>query len=336
MFRSTVTGRICKQLALALCGTLSIAWVRAAPIASPGPVVIAPGVWMIPGGMLANREPDGNSVIFETPAGLAVVDTGRHQWHRDAILSLARVQKKDIVAIVNSHWHLDHVSGNPMLRAAYPHLMVYASDAIDEALTGFLASSAKESGRYLGDPQIPAGLRDDVRMDVSTIQNGAALKPDVVITTSGLNDIGGRPLRVRLAKNAATAGDVWLYDERVRVAVLGDLVTLPAPFLDTACPDGWELALAKISSTPFKTAIPGHGAPMSHPQFVQYRQAFETFIDCARSAAPKRECATVWANSVQPLLGPDSRALRGASETATYYVDVLRANGGHSKYCPVR
>jgi glyoxylase-like metal-dependent hydrolase (beta-lactamase superfamily II) len=288
---------------------------------------------MIPGGMLASHEPDGNSVIFEAPAGLVVVDTGRHEWHRDAILSFARVRKKNIVAIVNSHWHLDHVSGNPALRTAYPHLTVYASGAIDEALTGFLASSAQESGRYLDDPQIPEELRDDIRGDLLTIQNGAALKPDVVITTSGMMAMGGRVLKINLAKDAATAGDVWLYDDKNQVAALGDLVTLPAPFLDTACPDGWKIALAQIASTPFKVAIPGHGAPMTHPQFLLYRQAFETFIDCSHAATPKEECASRWANSIQPLLAPNLPMGRGAKETAIYYVDMLRANGGRSKYC---
>jgi len=324
------------QLALAVLGTLSVVWACATPITSPAPLGVAPGVWMIPGGTFANREPDGNSAIFEAPAGLVVVDTGRHQWHRDAILSLARVQKKNIVAIVNSHWHLDHVSGNPALRAAYPHLTVFASGAIDEALTGFLAVSAQESGRYLDDPQISEDLRDDIRRDLLTIQNGVALKPDVVITTSGMVAMGGRVLQVNLAKDAATAGDVWLYDDENQVAALGDLVTLPAPFLDTACPDGWKIALAQIASTPFKIAIPGHGAPMTHPQFLLYRQAFDAFIDCAHAATPREECATRWANSIQPLLASNSSKGQGAKETAINYVDMLRSNGGRSKYCQSR
>ena len=130
---------------------------------------------------------------LQAPAGLVVVDTGRHAWHREAILSLARVQKKEIVAIVNTHWHLDHVSGNAGLRAAYPGLRVYSSDAVDGALTGFLPASAKESAAYLDDPTIPQEMRDDLRGDLRTIENGAALKPDVVISASGLMTLGVWP-----------------------------------------------------------------------------------------------------------------------------------------------
>ena len=288
---------------------------------------------MIPGGILPNREPDGNSVIFEAPDGLIVVDTGRHDWHREAILSLARTLNRKVVAIINSHWHLDHVSGNPALRAAYPELRVYASNGIDRALTGFLASSAKEEAGYIDDPRVPVETREDIRGDISTIKNGAALRPDIVIAASGPLTIGGRTLSLNLAENAATAGDVWLFDEKSHVVVLGDLVTLPAPFLDTACPDGWNTALGHVAATTFKTAIPGHGAPMTHAQFLLYREAFGAFIDCAASATPKDKCASHWANSVQPLLAQGSQEGQRAKEIAAYYVDMLRANGGRSKYC---
>ncbi len=73
------------------------------------------------------------------------MDTGRHVWHRQAILDFAKAQGKPIAAIVNSHWHLDHVSGVPPSAPPYPGPKVYASGAIDEALTGFLAKSAAES-----------------------------------------------------------------------------------------------------------------------------------------------------------------------------------------------
>jgi glyoxylase-like metal-dependent hydrolase (beta-lactamase superfamily II) len=286
--------------------------------------------------MIANREPDGNSVIFEVPEGLVVMDTGRHEWHRQAILELAHAQQKPIVAIINSHWHLDHVSGNPALRAEYPGLQVYASDAIDRALIGFLASSAKEAASYINDPRIPKEMRADIRADVLTIQNGAMLRPDVVIRASGSANIGGQVFNINLARDAATNGDVWLYDEKSGVAALGDLVTLPAPFLDTACLDGWKAALAGVATTPFALAIPGHGAPMSQAQFSLYRRSFESFIDCSKSTRPAQECAANWASAVQSLLAQDPDEVQHAKKTAGYYVDMLRANSGRSKYCEAR
>src|SRR5258706_15749310 len=309
----------------------SSGWREAAGPAVPTPQPVATGVWLISGGILPNHDPDGNSVIFQAAAGLIVMDTGRHDWHARAILALARERGQDIIAIVNSHWHLDHVSGNPALRAAYPGLRVYASDAIDGALKGFLPASAKESAAYLDDPTVPEETRADIRLDLATIQQGAALRPDVVISASSARALGGRKFRLNLAPHAATSGDVWLFDPHSGIAALGDLVTLPAPFLDTACPEGWKSALAKVSAAPFRIAIPGHGAPMQRPQFLLYRRSFESFIDCSRSDRPKESCAADWAQAVRPLLSADPLEMRRSQVKFGDYVDVLRANGGRGK-----
>jgi glyoxylase-like metal-dependent hydrolase (beta-lactamase superfamily II) len=307
----------------------------AATVTEPAPQAqqIAAGVWLIPGGMRADREPDGNSVIFAAPAGLVVLDTGRHDWQARAIIDFATASHQAIAAVVNSHWHLDHVSGNPALRAAFPGLHVYASDAMDGALVGFLAASARDSEHDLNDESIPADTRADIRLDLATIRNGAALKPDVFIKASGNLKLAGRRFDVHLAPAAATAGDVWLFDRSSRIAALGDLVTLPAPFLDTACPQGWLRALDDIARTPFALAVPGHGTPMSRAQFADYRNAFAAFIKCADSSDPGSTCAAQWSAAVKPLLDANPREMQRAIAMAGYYVDLLRAHGGRSQYC---
>ncbi len=82
--------------------------------------IVAPGVALLRGAILPGRGPDGNTIVFDAPEGLVVVDTGRHDWHSDAILALARERGRPIVAILNTHWHLDHSSGNGRIKAAYP------------------------------------------------------------------------------------------------------------------------------------------------------------------------------------------------------------------------
>ena len=90
--------------------TFGFAPVRANTIA-PIPIStwreLSHGVWLVPEEVRSDREPDGNSIIFGVSSGLVVFDTGRHEWHRNAIIALADTQKKPIVAIFNSHWHLD-------------------------------------------------------------------------------------------------------------------------------------------------------------------------------------------------------------------------------------
>src|SRR5580692_6557613 len=100
--------------------------------------LIAPDTYFIAGKTTPNRQPDGNSIVIAAPKGLIVFDTGRHQEHAQALLDFARAQDRPIAAIINSHWHLDHVGGNPPLRAAFPDIRVYASTALEDARAGFL------------------------------------------------------------------------------------------------------------------------------------------------------------------------------------------------------
>jgi glyoxylase-like metal-dependent hydrolase (beta-lactamase superfamily II) len=298
------------------------------------PQRLAPGVWLIPGALRPDREPDGNTVIFVGPKGLTVLDTGRHLAHRQAIKAFAESRHAPIVAIVNSHWHLDHVSGNPYLKAAYPQAKVYASRAIGAALAGFLVKSAADSRKYLDSERVSPRMKEDIRGDLATIANGAALRPDAPVDASRVITPGGRTLDLRLAPNAATDGDVWVYDRETKVAAVGDLVTLPSPFLDTACPQGWKTALAQIWRTPFRIVVPGHGAPMTRAGFASYRDAFSALIECSGSQRAGAACASDWVTATAALGGDGARDLRLAQSMTEYYVsDVLRAHGGKSAYC---
>src|SRR4051794_10375581 len=73
------------------------------------------GLTVVPGAFVPGRQPDGNSVVLEGKTGLIVVDTGRHVAHTQAVIDLARAQGKPIAAVINTHWHLDHVGGNVLV-----------------------------------------------------------------------------------------------------------------------------------------------------------------------------------------------------------------------------
>jgi glyoxylase-like metal-dependent hydrolase (beta-lactamase superfamily II) len=300
----------------------------------PLPQALAKDVWWIPGSLLPNRQPDGNTVVFQGSGGLVVLDTGRHPWQSKAILNFAEARGEPIVAIVNSHWHLDHVSGNPELKSAYPDAKVYASDAIEGALSGFLRNSLEGAREYLKTAGIPAETAEDIRHDISTITNGNALKPDVVVSKSGPRELAGRTVQVSIAVNGPTAGDVWLYDPQSRVVAVGDLVTLPAPFLDTACIAGWRSALGEVEALPFQTLVPGHGNPMNREEFRVYRTAFEAFVTCAQSDQNEKTCAAHWIQDAGALIAASGMSARQGEGMAAYYIgDVLRPNGGNSKSC---
>ena len=140
--RSTLTALIL----LALAG--------AAPAAEP--------YHLIAGQVSGDKGPDGNTVVLDAPRGLIVFDTGRHSEHAQAIIDYARARHRPIAAIVNSHWHLDHTTGNWDIRQAYPHVDVYASNALHGALETFLKDSRAQTDQTLADPKLYA--RDPARV----------------------------------------------------------------------------------------------------------------------------------------------------------------------------
>jgi len=272
--------------------------------------MLAPQTFLIEGETKPNRQPDGNSIVIVAPSGLIVFDTGRHPQHAQALIDFAREQNRPIVAIINSHWHLDHVGGNPRLRAAFPAIAVYASAAIDDARSGFLAEYRAHLVTELPESAKSPDAQQAIRAEIALIDEGAALGPTEVMAKSARPTIAGRALQLNLESNAVTAGDVWVFDPKTRVLLAGDLVTLPAPFFESACPARWRESLSHLEKAPFELLVPGHGAPMHRSQFETYRKAFSELLDCAAGSGEKNACIDGWLS--------DASALLISSEDASY------------------
>ena len=280
---------------------------------------IAPGVDLIPGRFGPNSQPDGNTIVFRTPKGLIIVDTGRHPEHTQAIIDFAKLSNTPVKAIINTHWHLDHIGGNPMLRRAYPGADVYASSALAEARKGFLANYRKQLDELIR-KSTDVEAQKKWRAELAIIDSGDALAPTHVVAKSGTRVIAGRTLDVELESNAVTAGDIWLFDPATRVLVAGDLVTLPVPFLDTACPLQWKGALDRLAQRDFDVLVPGHGAPMHRGEFEAYRTAFGNLLACAASSRSKDECISGWlADAGDLIASEDPKFVR---LLLNYYIDT--------------
>lgn len=279
----------------------------------------APGVDLIPGKFVAGTQPDGNTVVFAAPDGLVVFDTGRHPEHTRKIVDFATATNKPVVAIVNSHWHLDHVGGNVMLREKYPGLRVYASGAIEEAMHGFLANYHRQLEDVIAKAGDDTTKQAPWRAELALIDAGPKLYPDERIGETSTRTIAGRAFRIGFESHAVTAGDVWLFDPASRVLASGDLVTLPAPLFDTACAERWKTALDRLGDIDFKALVPGHGATMGRADLATYRRAFDRLLECAAGKSPKQACIDGWMSDAAPLIPAEHEKL--ARSLLDYYVD---------------
>ena len=293
----------------------------------------APAFHLIPGAVPLDKGPDGNSIVLDAPEGLIVVDTGRHPAHSAKILAYARERGRPIAAILNTHWHLDHTTGNWDIRQAYPQVQVLASDALEGALATYLKKSRDQTEAMLADPKTSAMQRDQILRARSVTDQPDRIRPNRAVGQSGTMTIAGRQIDVRLAKFAASEGDVWLYDPEAKLAIVGDLVVDIVPFMDTACADGWLKALDEIEQTSFATLIPGHGPVMDRAAFTAWKTAFTDFIACGRSQAPKEDCVAGWERGAARFIEDSHRTY--VREAANYYLTTrLRSsNEEQQRYC---
>jgi glyoxylase-like metal-dependent hydrolase (beta-lactamase superfamily II) len=207
-----------------------------------------------------------------------------------------------------------------MLRKTYPDGRVYASGAIDDALHGFLAKYRAQLEDAIAKASEDATKTAPWKAEIALIDAGPSLAPNERISEGGTRTIAGRTFRVGLESRAVTAGDVWLYEPATRVLASGDLVTLPAPLFDTACPERWREALARLDKVGFTTLVPGHGAPMPRKDFATYRRAFGKLLDCAASEAVKATCTDNWMHDAAPLIPEADDKL--ARSLLDYYLDA--------------
>ncbi len=98
-----------------------------APVTDAGFTEVAPRVWVA-----RYASWDVNVTVVEGERGLVVVDTlGSDETVAVLREDLRRLSSRDVVAVVNTHEHFDHVHGNADLQQSWPGLPVHAHEDAD-------------------------------------------------------------------------------------------------------------------------------------------------------------------------------------------------------------
>lgn len=295
---------------------------------------LADGVWWLPGRVERDRQPDGNSVLLQGRDGLVLIDSGRHAEHTRALIDWAQARGLPIRVVLNTHWHLDHLGGNALLRQAVPGLRALAAAAVRDAVAARMPRTVDDLQRMLAEPGLDTATRRMVEIDLALLRRRALLAPDELVADAP-HDLSpaGRPLRVGVERGVS-GGDLWVLDRASGTLVVGDFVTLPVPFFDTACAELWRDALARLGELPYTRVVPGHGPVMEAETFRRYVRAFGRLVDCSAGESTVAACAARWAEDLGPLLPEGSR--RGAEAMLGHYFEaVLRAPAPQQRrHCP--
>jgi glyoxylase-like metal-dependent hydrolase (beta-lactamase superfamily II) len=193
------------------------------------------------------NDSSSNSAFLVTGEGVLVVDSGQHPADGRALLERIRsVTDKPIKYVINTHFHGDHVLGNPAFRAAGA-IFIAHRDTVTMMRTHYQAEIARRGDYYKRFNLDPAELRMDL--------------PDVAYDGGMTITLGGRTVNVMYLGAGQNPGDTLVHFPHARAVFVG------GPFARrnwsntsfTPSIDGWIALLEKVAAMDVDRFLPGHG-----------------------------------------------------------------------------
>lgn len=202
---------------------------------------------------------DVNVTLVEGGRGLLLVDTlASQRAGTDLVGQIRRSHAAQVVAVVNTHDHLDHTSGNAAVRAAWPSVPVHAHE------------------------EAAAPLADHTLASVAVVDLGDRV---VELVHPGRGHTAG-DLVVRVPD-----ADVLVAGDLVREAG-------PPAYGEDCFPLDWPAALDFVVDllTPGSVVVPGHGSPVDQRFVTEQRgdvgAVAEAIFDLASRSVPLEEALT--------------------------------------------
>jgi cyclase len=257
---------------------------------------------------------DSNAGAIETPDGLLVVDAQQYpRLARQLRAAVLAKTGKPLRALINTHCHLDHTSGNVVF-ADVPILAhektLVAMNACFGPRTGdaWSISDFATKIRFLFGQNIldlvpdddPARRWFEGRISLPDYDTVTILPPSQTFADRFAFHLPDDTVRLHYFGPAHCDGDIVVHLERRKVAFLGDLLFVNRfPWLGDCDLDGLIAALGHVLTLDVEVVIPGHGPPATLAEVTRFRQmlielraAVERAVKAGASeAAAEREVA---------------------------------------------
>lgn len=231
--------------------TISVTSSIAAALPAPKIVKVNERIHAFIGPMeLPNKKNQGymvNSILIVGDTGAIVVDTGfTDEIGTMLAKQVAKLTKKPVTHVINTHHHGDHSLGN----TAFPNAKILSSEQCRKL-------ALEHGAEWISIVEGAAG-RKFPNTKVITAETTYPQNSKTELTLAGVKMV------FLIPEAAHTIGDmmIWLPDDQVLLS--GDvMVNKVTPSFRDARLKEWIHALSEVQSLPVKTIVPGHGPLMS-------------------------------------------------------------------------
>jgi cyclase len=271
-------------------------WTAATPVSAQAARTVtklADGIYEI------RHEPSGNTTVIIGERQVFVVDTCflPSQARKD-IAQIRQWTDKPVSFVLNTHFHNDHNIGNRVYMDAFPALTIIAHAETKKEMDLFGPGSARreeeelaalqqmlEKGTNRDGKELSAfdktQLRNDVARQVRIVEEIKKVEFQSATLTFEHDftiDLGNREVQVKFLGRGNTGGDAVAYLPKEKIAITGDLVVYPIPYVYDGYPSEWIQTLQNLAQLDADTIVPGHG-PVLHDKTYIY-----LMIDWMKSA----------------------------------------------------
>jgi cyclase len=278
----------------AFCLVFALACVAGRPVpsgAAPEPAltkeVLADGVYLLRAPEALDKWTATNVVVIVNQDDVTVFDSfTRPATARLAIAEIRALTSKPVRTLINSHWHMDHWSGNDEFRKAFPGIQIIAT----AETRGYMSR--------MGSAFLIDGLRrqqkegdDETARFIEEVLATPRVLPDVAFRDELTFWRGAREFRLFSMTGDAT-GSAVLYLPAEKILVTGDVLVSPEdgqgppPWTTNSYAIApWLASLRRLETFDAAVIVPGQGPAMRDKAYLSLTaQLFAAVVDGVQRA----------------------------------------------------
>ena len=206
----------------------------------------------------------GNTTVLNTDAGAVVIDSMTFKMQGSLIRKKAEeLTGKEVVLLINTHYHLDHTHGNPGFK---PGIQIVSTERTLSHL------KALDGDNWQG--------------------SAAKLLPNDTFTDRRQFKLGNKTITLLHPGQAHTDGDLVVLFEEDKTLVMGDLFfNNHYPNIDLEAGgsvQAWPASIDKTLALTFDTVIPGHGDITDRAGLIGFQNMMSQLGAIGKSAAANK------------------------------------------------